>query len=119
MGPTTAVYGARDTHATPGSTRFGLVVCLPPDRDSVDRVCFADYTGLAKALELKLDDGPSGPNALLVDDWIETGAQIRAAARLLENQRITTARTAAIGIDDNQRTRELRSEYRCHAVWTE
>ena len=77
---------------------------LPLDRDSVDRVDFVDYTGLAKAL--------------LVDDWIETGAQICAASRLLENQSITITGIVAIAIDDNERTRELRMKYRCHAVWT-
>ena len=91
---------------------------LPLDRDSVDRVDFVDCAGLAKALELRLRGDLSGAKALLVDDWIETGAQICAASRLLENQSITITGIAAIAIDDNERTRELRMKYRCHAVWT-
>jgi adenine phosphoribosyltransferase len=80
------------------------------------RAIFVDYTGQQKALELRADAVSSGARVLLVDEWIETGAQVRAAIELLEAQGAQLVGVATIAMDDNARTRELRSRYRCHAL---
>ena len=46
-----------------------------------DRESAVDYQGKEKILELRLNPFPAGTRVLLADDWIETGAQARAAKR--------------------------------------
>ena len=43
-----------------------------------------DYTGRKKVLEIQKDAIRKGERVLLVDDWLETGAQIRGALRMIE-----------------------------------
>ena len=49
----------------------------------------------------------------LVDEWIETGAQIRAAIALIERQGGIIAGIASLHIDDNEQTESLRARYQC------
>ena len=83
-----------------------------------DRVEFVDYMG-KKSLELRPDLIGAGMRVLVVDEWIETGAQARAAIELIERRGGVIAGVAAICIDDNENTRWLRDRYDCHAVWKE
>ena len=78
---------------------------------------FTDYTGLQKTLELRTDILAPGDRVLLVDEWIETGAQVTAAIKLLEELGADVIGIATINIDDNPVTRRLREAYACHAVW--
>jgi adenine phosphoribosyltransferase len=83
-----------------------------------DRVEFVDYMG-KKSLELRPDLIGAGMRVLVVDEWIETGAQARAAIELIERRGGVIAGVAAICIDSNENTRWLRDRYDCHAVWKE
>lgn len=56
---------------------------LPHGRDQIG---FIDYSGKPKALELSHGAVREGQRLLLVDDWIETGAQVKAAAKLIKGQ---------------------------------
>ncbi len=60
---------------------------------------FKDYSGQAKKLEIALDTVPAGAKILIVDDWIETGSQVRSAIELIEGQRGQVTAIAAIRID--------------------
>jgi adenine phosphoribosyltransferase len=84
-----------------------------------DTSMFVDYTGQSKSLELRLGAVPAGTRVLIVDEWVETGAQVQAAIELIEKQGGVVAGIAAINIDDGPRTRVLRKKYMCHAVWQE
>jgi adenine phosphoribosyltransferase len=84
---------------------------------AVDRAQFSDYSGHTKQLEIRKDSIPRGARVLLVDEWVETGAQIRAAATLVEGQGGIVAGIVAINMDLNQRTAEIRRRYRVHTVW--
>jgi adenine phosphoribosyltransferase len=79
----------------------GLVVLrkegkLPVGRDQVG---FIDYSGKPKALELSHGAVCEGQRLLLVDDWIETGAQVKAAAKLIKGQGGRLAGVLAIKAD--------------------
>jgi hypothetical protein len=50
---------------------------------------------------------------LIVDEWIETGVQAWAACRLVERAGGIVAGVAALNIDENDSTEELRRRYRC------
>lgn len=82
----------------------------------VDRVEFRDYSGDLKQLEIRNDALPHRARVLLVDEWIETGAQILAAAKLIEGQGATIIGIAAINMDVNARTAAIRRTYHVHTV---
>lgn len=87
---------------------------LPVETSSEE---FRDYSGQVKRLEIRMDILSPGDRVLLVDEWIETGAQVRAAAKLIEGQGGIVEGIAAINMDLNDKTVELGGKYRIHTVW--
>lgn len=85
----------------------------------VDRVEFRDYTGLDKQLEIRRDILSQGTRVLIVDEWIETGAQVSAAIALIEGRGAIVSGIATINMDENEKTRSIRSRYKVHTVWKE
>ena len=83
---------------------------LPVDVDSAECV---DYTGQCKTLELRRDALKPGTRVLLVDEWIETGAQAQAAIALIERQSGVIAGIATLHMDANEQTEPLRQRYPC------
>jgi len=81
------------------------------------RETFIDYTGEEKTLELRPDALKAGAAVLIVDEWIETGAQVSAAVALVKRAGARVAGIAAISIDRCPVTDALRSQYTVHAVW--
>jgi adenine phosphoribosyltransferase len=84
-----------------------------------ERAEFRDYSGETKALELRANPWPAGTRVLLVDEWIETGTQARAAVELIERADGVVAGIAAIAFRKNEKTAPLWAKYRCHGVWPE
>ena len=84
---------------------------------AVDRVDFVDYSGQSKALEVRTDALTAGMTVLIVDEWVETGAQVTAAIALVEKQGARVAGIATICMDLNDTTSKLRSTYKVHTVW--
>ncbi|HET9980668.1 MAG TPA: hypothetical protein VFQ32_09495, partial [Ktedonobacterales bacterium] len=80
---------------------------------AVDSAECVDYTGQRKTLELRCDALRPGTRALVVDEWIETGAQARAAIQLIEGQGGVIAGIASLHMDDNEATAGLRAGYTC------
>ena len=75
------------------------------------RVEFVDYTGEPKSLELRADAFAAGSRILLIDEWIETAAQVGASIELIERQRGLVIAIACINCDSNPRTDALRERY--------
>ena len=88
---------------------------LPVDADRID---FVDYSGQPKALEIRVGAIRSGARVLVVDEWIETGAQVQAAIALIEGQGGTIVGIAAIHMDVNATSRPLTERYNCQAIET-
>lgn len=80
---------------------------------AVDTAECVDYTGQRKMLELRRDALRPGARVLLVDEWIETGAQVRAAIQLIERQGGVIAGIASLHMDENAQTASLRAAYQC------
>ncbi len=78
---------------------------------------FVDYTGKEKSLEIRTDAISPGTRVLVVDEWIETGAQIQAAVELIQDTGGIIAGIASINIDENDLTRRLQKEYNCCTLW--
>ncbi len=72
---------------------------------------FVDYTGAEKALELRADLVPAGARVLVVDEWVETGAQATAAARLIERAGGSVVGVATIHADGSMGARALGARY--------
>jgi adenine phosphoribosyltransferase len=86
---------------------------LPCDVDTAD---FVDYTGDRKSLEIRKGTIETGTRVLLVDEWVETGAQIEASIKLIEKQGGIIAGIASINIDDNEEGNDLRARYPCYTL---
>ena len=86
---------------------------LPVQTESVE---FRDYSGEIKRLEIRKDILSPQDRVLLVDEWIETGAQIKAAAELIEGQGAILEAIAVINMDSNEQTKEIARKYRVHVV---
>ena len=84
-----------------------------------DQATFRDYTGRRKGLELRKKSVCPGENILVVDEWIETGAQINAAIRLIEKQKGKIAGIVSIRMDKNRSTDLIRRRHCVHTAWQE
>lgn len=82
----------------------------------VERADFVDYRQERKSLEIRADAVTRGERILIVDEWIETGAQMKAAIELVERLGGTVAGVATINMDENNLTRALREKYNCQAI---
>ncbi len=82
-----------------------------------DKIKFRDYTGEEKQLEIRQDILTQGMRVLIADEWIETGAQVSAAISLIENNGAIVAGILTINMDDNENTRQIRSNYEVYSVW--
>jgi adenine phosphoribosyltransferase len=65
-----------------------------------DEESFVDYTGQTKTLAMRFDAIRTGTRALIADEWLETGAQVRAVIALLERRGARVAGIASLHIDD-------------------
>jgi adenine phosphoribosyltransferase len=83
----------------------------------VDVAEFVDYSGQPKALELRVGAVKLGTRVLLVDEWIETGAQAKAAISLIEKQGGVVVGVATVNVDVNENTRPLLEKYNCQSFW--
>jgi adenine phosphoribosyltransferase len=80
-----------------------------PER--AERVDFVDYSGKRKQLELSYGALSPEDTVLIVDDWIETGTQMRAAAQLVERQGARVAGIAVLSAERTKRTEGLFEKY--------
>lgn len=86
---------------------------------TVETIEFVDYSGTRKAFELRRDAIALGMRVLVVDEWIETGAQVDAAIRLIEGSGSIVAGVATIHVDNNERTRRITGRYPVFQLWPE
>lgn len=82
-----------------------------------DRTGFRDYTEQDKQLEIRRDVLIPGMKVLIVDEWIETGAQVLATISLIEGQGAVVAGIATINMDGNSQTRSIASKHKVWSVW--
>ncbi|XP_067328305.1 adenine phosphoribosyltransferase-like isoform X3 [Anolis sagrei] len=81
---------------------------------------YRDYSGRDKLMEVRTDAIGPGLQVLLVDQWVETGGTMQAAAQLVERQGGQVAGIAAICIEDSEGGQRLKQQYRwSHCVPTE
>lgn len=64
-------------------------------------------------MEMRLPAFGSGTRVLIVDQWVETGGTVDGAIQLIKRQQGHVAGIVAIAIEENERTRSYRENYRC------
>ena len=79
-------------------------------------VTFTNYSGRTQDMELRKPAFRPGTRVLLVDQWIETGGTMDAAIRLIEGQNGVVAGLVAVCIEENEKTNELRENYKCSSA---
>jgi adenine phosphoribosyltransferase len=80
------------------------------------KASFIDYTGKEKSLEIRLDALDPSNRVLLVDEWIETAAQVKAAISLIERQGAQVTGVLSICVDDSHTVKELSESYPILAI---
>lgn len=88
---------------------------LPIREESKLSRTLVDYSGREKTLELDRAALPTGARVLVVDDWVETAAQMTAAVELIEEAGGVVAGIATVGADAGP-TEGLAETYRFHRV---
>lgn len=83
---------------------------IPLDTDSVT---FTNYSGRTQDMELRKPAFRPNTRVLLVDQWIETGGTMTAGIDLIERQQGVVAGIATVCIETNERTRQIRDQYKC------
>lgn len=77
---------------------------------------YIDYSGKTKTLEIRKDIVPSGAKILIFDEWIETGAHVKAAVKLLEKNNAKIAGVMTINIDNNSSTEIIKLKYKVFSI---
>lgn len=91
----------------------GKLACIP---EALDRITLTDYSGIEKTLEIKRELITPAERFLVIDEWIDTGAQVKATINLIERNGGVIAGISTIGIEVNQTTEELMRKYLIKAI---
>lgn len=89
---------------------------LPIPEDDRLQCEVIDYTGEQKILEIDATRIPHDTHVLIVDDWMETAAQMDAATTLVEQAGGTVAGISVLDMELNERSRTLAAEYDLHTA---
>lgn len=84
---------------------------LPLSDEKLLREEFVDYTGTKKGLEIERQALTAGQKVLIVDEWIETGSQVKAAINLLVACGADVVGIACLSADRNEQTETLFTAY--------
>lgn len=79
---------------------------LPYAKEEIISTHFTDYSGQDKSFEISKSSIVRNKRVLIVDDWIETGSQMKALIALLEKLDCSIIGLATIGIDINEVTQK-------------
>ena len=89
---------------------------LPGAKNTLYSDSFIDYSSKRKTLEVRKRAISKGDNILIVDDWMETGAQMRTAIKLVKKQKGNVIGIAVIFAEKNTKTMGLFGDYSLHSI---
>ena len=75
-----------------------------------------DYSGTIKILELNKNLIKQEDRILLVDDWVETGTQMKAAISMIEELGGHVIGISSLGSEKNEKTQVLFEQYNLQAI---
>lgn len=89
---------------------------LPGINNTVLQESVKDYSNTSKVFEMNKNSLEEGDNVLIVDDWVETGAQIKAAITLIKEQSARVKGITTICAHMNTGTKPLFYKYNLKAI---
>lgn len=90
---------------------------LPGVKGTVLRTSsFTDYSNSEKSFEINMSSISKGDKVLLIDEWIETGTQMKAAVKLIEELGGEIIGISCLGCDKTDDTKELLQKYPVKAI---
>lgn len=87
---------------------------VPVEKESIS---FTDYSGTEKTFEIASNAIDKGDKVLIVDEWSETGAQMKAAISLLEKIGAEVIGFTCFNVDENVENDPDLANYKIHSVW--
>lgn len=90
---------------------------LPLIKSRIARHTFTDYTREKNAFEVNKTLINKGDRVLLVDDWSETGGQLKGLVALLKKRGAIVAGISLLGFNEIRKTRSLDQNYKLHAIF--
>jgi len=94
---------------------------LPHNKKDLAKVLFWDYTkrlgeNQKKSIEIKKSSIRKGDKVLIVDEWIETGTQLKAVIKIVEKLGGQIIGISTMCADKNKKTKILFNEFNCRAL---
>lgn len=77
---------------------------------------FVDYTNTSKSFEINISSIKKGEKILLIDEWIETGTQMKAAIKLIEELSGKVIGISSLCAHKNKQTEILFERYNLKAI---
>lgn len=98
--------------------KAGLVLARKKGRSAwtAESVKFSDYSATEKSLEIVTDALKPNDNVLIVDDWSETGAQLKAAIQLIEKFGAAVVGISCINIEQKVKDDKAFNNYELYSV---
>ncbi len=88
---------------------------VPVEFESID---FTDYSGQAKKFEVAKSAIQENDVALIVDEWSETGSQLKAGISLLERMGAKVVGAACFNMDTKVTADPFLTKYQLHSLLT-
>ncbi len=92
---------------------------FPGVKGTVVKTSFVDYSKKRKTFEMNKNSIKKDEKVLIVDEWIETGTQVKASIRLIEKLGGKVIGISTLNVDKNDKTRILFEEYNLKAIHIE
>lgn len=89
---------------------------LPNIKRNIARQSFQDYTELTNTFEINKSLINPGDRILLVDDWVETGGQLKGLTKLLEKRGAVVAGISVLGLNTAGPSGKLRQTYAVSSI---
>ncbi len=86
---------------------------VPVEKESIS---FTDYSHKEKIFEIAFNAISPGDKILLVDEWSETGSQLRAAIELVAKMEAEVVGITCLNIDDEVQNSPDLSQYKMYSV---
>jgi adenine phosphoribosyltransferase len=98
--------------------KSGLVLARKGGKSAwlAESVDFSDYTKKRKKLEIVTDALRPNDNILIIDDWSETGAQLKATIRLIKKLGATVKGISCINFDETVRNDDELKQHKLHSI---
>ena len=89
---------------------------LPTIKNRIVRQSFVDYRREKGGFEMNKTLIDEGDRVLLVDDWADTGGQLKGLIKLLEKRGAEIVGISLLGLNQVKKTRGLEEKYKVRAI---